>query len=270
MKTVLVTGSSSGIGKATVKLFQAKGWQVIATMRDPKNDTELSTLAHVDCVALDVTALDKIPETINQLIKQYGTIDVLVNNAGYGLIGAFECATTEQISTQMNTNVTGLMALTKEVLPHMRNNKIGTIVNISSVAGKVSFPFYSCYNATKWAVEGFSEALQYEVAPFNIKVKLVEPGVVETNFFGPSLKTTDMSSSPEYTELYQYTDSHMGTGKGIEPEQVAQIIYQAATDQKSKLRYPVGKDAKMMIWARKILGENLLQWLIKKALIKNK
>ncbi len=239
-------------------------------MRHPEKDSELSKLEHVNCVALDVTELDKISPTINTLIKHYGAIDVIVNNAGYGLIGAFECATVEQISTQMNTNVTGLMTLTNAMLPHMRKNKTGTIVNISSVAGKVSFPFYSCYNATKWAVEGFSEALQYELAPFNIKVKLIEPGLVETNFFGPSLKTTDMRRSPEYTDLYQYSETHMGTGKGIRPEQVAAVIYQAATDQKSKLRYPVGSDAKLMIWARKILGENLLQGLIKKVLIKNK
>lgn len=269
MKTVLITGSSSGIGKATVKLFQANGWQVIATMRHPEKDNELSKLEHVNCIALDVTKLDKISETINKLINHYGVIDVIVNSAGYGLIGAFEYATIEQISTQINTNVTGLIALTKALLPYMRKNKTGTIVNISSVAGKVSFPFYSCYNATKWAVEGFSEALQYETAPFNIKIKLIEPGLVETNFFGPSLQTTDMSSSPEYTALYQYAENHMGTGKGIKPEQVANVIYQAATDQKSKLRYTVGNDAKLMIWARKILGENLLQWLIKKALIKN-
>lgn len=270
MKTILVTGSSSGIGKATVKLFQSKGWQVIASMRHPEKEDELSKLAHVDCVTLDVTKLDEIAATINTLIKKYGAIDVIVNNAGYGLIGAFECATVEQISTQINTNVTGLMAITKAVLPHMRKDKSGTIVNISSVAGKVSFPFYSCYNATKWAVEGLSEALQYELSPFNIKVKLVEPGLVETNFFGPSLKTSDMSSVVEYAELYQYAEKHMGAGKGIKPEQVAAVIYQASTDQKTKLRYPVGNDAKLMIKARKILGENILQWLIKKVLIKNK
>lgn len=269
MKTVLITGSSSGIGHATAKVFQVNGWRVIATMRNPEQETELTTLANVHCIKLDVTQNKNISTTINGIIENHQHIDVLVNNAGYGLVGALECASDQQIEDQIRTNIAGLMLVTKAVLPHMRSRKQGTIINLSSIAGKVSFPFYSSYNATKWAVEGFSEALQYELAPFNIYVKVIEPGLVETNFFGRSLQTTDMKSLPQYASLYTQIENRMGEGPGIAPERVAQVIYQAAISDNTRLRYPVGRDAKFLLCLRKILGEKLFQKILKYTLIKN-
>ncbi len=267
MKTVLITGSSSGIGKATAKLFQAQGWKVIATMRKPEQEKELQQLENVHCIALDVTQLSTIHSVIDKITTEYGHIDVLVNNAGYGLIGALECATQAQIENQITTNITGLMVLSQKLISHFRQNSKGTIVNISSVGGKLTFPFYSSYHATKWAVEGLSESLQFELQPLNIKVKIVEPGVVNTDFFSRSLQITDMESIPVYKQLYQKAESKMDIGTGSSPEHIAKVIFQAATSTNNKLRYKAGKDAKTLIWLRKIIGENIFQWAMKKFIV---
>jgi short-subunit dehydrogenase len=267
MKTVLITGSSSGIGKATAKLFQSQGWKVIATMRKPEQEKELQQLANVHCVALDVTQLSTIHSLVDQITTEHGHIDVLVNNAGYGLIGALECATQTQIENQITTNITGLMVLSQKLINHFRQNGKGTIVNISSVGGKLTFPFYSSYHATKWAVEGLSESLQFELQPLNIKVKIVEPGVVNTDFFSRSLQITDMESIPVYKKLYQKAESKMDIGTGSSPEHIAEIIFQAATSTSNRLRYKAGKDAKILIWLRKIVGENMFQWIMRKFLV---
>lgn len=264
MKTVLITGSSSGIGKAAAKFFQAKGWKVLATMRKPEQEKELNQLPNVHCIALDVTQLSTVHDVINQTINTHGSIDVIVNNAGYGLIGALECATQAQIENQITTNVTGLIMLTQKMISHFRHNKQGTIINISSVGGKVTFPFYSSYHATKWAIEGLSESLQFELQPLNIKVRIVEPGVVNTDFFGRSLQISDMSSIPEYQTMYQNAEKRMDVGKGSSPEKIAAVIFQAATDTGNRLRYKAGRDAKMLIWLRKIVGENIFQWIMRK------
>ncbi len=267
MKTVLITGSSSGIGKATAKLFQAQGWKVIATMRKPDQEKELQKLANVHCVALDVTQLSTIHSLVDQITTEHGHIDVLVNNAGYGLIGALECATQTQIENQITTNITGLMVLSQKLISHFRQNGKGTIVNISSVGGKLTFPFYSSYHATKWAVEGLSESLQFELQPLNIKVKIVEPGVVNTDFFSRSLQITDMESIPVYKQLYQKAESKMDVGTGSSPDHIAKVIFQAATSTSNRLRYKAGKDAKILIWLRKIVGENMFQWIMKKFIV---
>lgn len=267
MKTVLITGSSSGIGKATAKLFQARGWKVIATMRRPEQEKELNQLQNVHCIALDVTQLNTLNNIIDQTTDTHGPIDVIVNNAGYGLIGALECATDAQIEKQITTNVTGLIVLTKKLISHFRQNKQGTIINISSVGGKVTFPFYSSYHATKWAVEGLSESLQFELQPLNIKVKIIEPGVVNTDFFSRSIQVSDMDSIPEYQAMYQSAEKRMDVGTGSSPEKIAAIIFQAATDTSNRLRYKAGRDAKMLIWFRKILGENIFQWIMKKSIM---
>lgn len=267
MKTVLITGSSSGIGKATAKLFQSQGWQVLATMRKPEQEKELHQLKNVHCIGLDVTQLDNIHPTIDQIITKHGPVDVLVNNAGYGLIGALECATQTQIENQITTNITGLMILSQKLISHFRQNGKGTIVNISSVGGKLTFPFYSSYHATKWAVEGLSESLQFELQPLNIKVKVVEPGVVNTDFFSRSLQITDMDALPKYKERYQKAEIKMNVGSGSSPEYVAKVIFQAAISTSNRLRYKAGRDAKVLIWLRKIVGENIFQWIMKKFIV---
>ena len=184
--TILITGSSSGIGKATAKYFQEKGWNVVATMRTPEKETELSELDNVLVTRLDVQDPDSIARAVQQGIETFGKIDVLLNNAGFGAFGILEAVPVEKIRRQFDVNVIGLIETTRAILPHFRANRSGTIINVASLAGKVAFPVTSLYNATKFAVEGFSEALCYEMESIGVKVKLVEPGVIKTDFIDRS------------------------------------------------------------------------------------
>ncbi|WP_431209873.1 SDR family oxidoreductase [Puia sp. P3] len=186
-KTVLVTGASSGFGRETVRLFANKGWNVIATMRSPEKETELSGLEGVKVVRLDVTDKTSVRAAIDAGVREFGGIDVLVNNAGYGAFGALEAAPEEVIRQQMDVNLFGLIEVTKAVLPGMRARKSGVIINVSSIGGRLTFPFSSLYHATKFAVEGLTESLQYELNPLGIRLKIVEPGGYKTNFAGRSM-----------------------------------------------------------------------------------
>ena len=186
MKTILITGASSGIGKATVKFFSANDWNVIATMRQPEKEKELSTLKNVLVTRLDVTDRESIELAISCGIEKFGAIDVLLNNAGYGAYGPLEAFSEERVQRQFDTNVLGLIATTQAVLPHMRSKRMGTIVNISSIGGKMTFPLGALYHGSKFAVEGISEALHFELEAIGIKVKIVEPGMINTDFGGRS------------------------------------------------------------------------------------
>lgn len=155
------------------------------------------------------------------------------------------------------------MAVTQSIMPHFRKNNKGIVINVSSIGGKVGFPFYSYYNATKFAVEGFSEALQYELAQFNIQIKLIEPGAINTDFWSRSLQLTNMENYPEYKNLFQKVEKRMDISKGISPDRVAEVIYKAATDQSKKLRYPVGTDAKILLVIKRLFGEKIIQKGIK-------
>lgn len=160
-KTILITGTSSGIGKSTVIEFAKKGWNVIATQRNPESETDFESFEHVKLFSLDVTDLKSVTEVFRKVKEEYGAIDVVVNNAGYGVDGAFEAMTDEVIEKQFNTNVFGLMRITREAIKLMRPLGGGTIIQISSMGGKITFPLYSIYHATKFAVEGFTESLHY-------------------------------------------------------------------------------------------------------------
>ena len=165
-KTILITGASSGIGAATAQLFLSKGWNVIATMRSPEKETALVNSDEALVTRLDVQDLVSIENAVNQGIEKFGRIDVLLNNAGYGAYGILESFSREQIIRQFNTNVIGLLDVTKALLPHFRANKSGIIINISSIGGKMTFPLGTLYHGTKFAVEGISESLSYEVEQF--------------------------------------------------------------------------------------------------------
>jgi NAD(P)-dependent dehydrogenase (short-subunit alcohol dehydrogenase family) len=159
-KTVLITGASSGIGMETALYFHERKWNVVATMRNPdKRRTPLHEKGLPDLVHLDVMDEKSIRDAVAYAVKKHGRIDVLVNNAGYAMYGLFEAATKEQAARQFETNIFGLMAVTREVLPHFRKQKDGVLINIASMGGRIGFPLYSIYNASKWAVEGFSESL---------------------------------------------------------------------------------------------------------------
>jgi short-subunit dehydrogenase len=251
-KTILITGASSGVGKATAKLFQLRGWNVIASMRNPEIETELIELENVHIAKLDVLDLDSIHRTIEDGIQHFGNIDVLVNNAGYGAYGPLESFNRDNIIRQFNTNVIGLLDVTKMVLPHFRQNKKGIIINISSIGGKMTFPLGSLYHGTKFAVEGISEALSYEVEQFGGLVKIVEPGMISTDFAGRSMDFSNDESMIEYQQLVHSLMNALPvmSKNASHANIVAEIIYEAATDGKNQLRYIAGEDAKVLLASR--------------------
>ncbi len=252
-KTIFITGASSGIGKATAKFFQEKGWNVVATMRKPENEEELNQLENVMVAKVDVTDKASMEPALSAAIEKFGSIDVLLNNAGYGAYGPLEAFPSENIDRQFNTNVNGLIHMTKAVLPYMRKKRSGIIINVSSVGGKVAFPLGSLYHGTKFAVEGFSEALHYELEPIGIKVKLVEPGGIKTDFSGRSFDFANDESLEEYQSMVgQLLQLFSTMGENLSPVSVvAEAIWEAATDGKNTLRYIAGEDAKMYIANRK-------------------
>ena len=256
-QTILITGSSTGIGKATAQLFQAKGWNVVATMRSPKNETELSALDNVLVTRLDVTDASSIKQAIEAGIEKFGQIDVLVNNAGYGAYGPLEAFSMEKIRRQFDTNVLGLLETTKGVLPHFRANKSGTIVNISSIGGQMTFPLGALYHGTKFAVEGISEALHFELDAIGVKMKIVEPGMINTDFGGRSFDFTNDESMAEYQDVVQklFGGWAASTFPGSAPEVVADVIHNAVTDGTKTLRYRAGDDAVELLDQRKALDD---------------
>ena len=253
--TILITGASSGIGKATAIFFQEKGWNVVATMRNPEAGKDLSQLSNVLVIRLDVTDHASIEEAVSTAIVKFGKIDVLLNNAGYGAYGPLEAFPMEKIERQFNTNVMGLLATTKAVLPHFRQEKSGTIVNISSIGGKMTFPLGSLYHGTKFAVEGISEALQFELEPIGIKVKIVEPGMIATDFGGRSFDFHNDESMSEYQptvqKLMAVFQNEEFAANASPASLVAEVIWNAVTDGSSQIRYTAGEDAKMYMANRK-------------------
>ncbi|MEM7107988.1 MAG: SDR family oxidoreductase [Bacteroidota bacterium] len=259
MKTVLITGSSSGIGKAIARYFHQKGWQVAATMRNPEQEKELLNLENIKLYRLDVCDKSTIHETIRLVITDFGGINVLVNNAGYGLVGPFEASTEEQIQRQFDTNVFGLMNVTRAIIPHFRERKGGTIINITSVGGRMSFPLYGLYNSTKWAVEGFSESLQYELRPFGIKIRLIEPGAIKTDFYDRSMDVIKKKGLNVYDSyVHRVFNNIQDMGASAEgPEIVAKKTYKAAVNRGHRLRYSVGGGAPVLLFMKRILPERL-------------
>ncbi|MCW3466401.1 SDR family oxidoreductase [Chitinophaga nivalis] len=250
-KTIFITGASSGFGKATVQLFHQKGWNVIATMRSPEKEPELAALPGVLVTKLDVTDNDSITQAVQTGIQTFGRIDVLVNNAGFGTLGALEAAPEPVIRQQFDVNFFGLIEVTRAVLPGMRAQQAGTIINVSSVGGRVTFPFSTLYHATKFAVEGLTESLQYELNPLGIRLKLVEPGGYKTDFAGRSMSYYGVGSLTDYQPPFdQFLGKLEQWPMSENLGEVAEAIYAAATDNSDKLRYPVGQDAVALLEAR--------------------
>jgi short-subunit dehydrogenase len=265
-KTILITGASSGIGKETAKYFQTKGWNVIATMRTPEKETELNKLKNTFVIKLDVLDIASINEAVKLGVEKFGKIDVLVNNAGYGAYGPLEAFSKEKIERQFNTNVIGLMDVTRAILPHFRKNKDGVIINISSMGGKMTFPLGSLYHGTKFAVEGISESLKYEVEQFGGRVKIIEPGAIATDFAGRSFDFQHDENLKEYQNIVsKITTVFPQMIKNASPVSVvSKVIFEAATDGKNKLRYMAGKDAKMYNLFHKLFGYGFIEKANKK------
>jgi short-subunit dehydrogenase len=255
--TILITGASSGIGRATARLFQVKGWNVIATMRDPDKETELTALERTLVTRLDVQEIDSISLAVDAGISRFGRIDALLNNAGYGAYGPLEATPLEKIRRQFDTNVIGLMATTQAVLPYFRKQGAGLILNVSSIGGRMTFPLGTLYHGSKFAVEGFSEALHYELVPLGVRVKIIEPGRVKTDFGGRSFDFSNDASLTEYQPLVQALARALGpgSGEGSSPEAVAEVVFTAATDGADQLRYEATPDAVQLLARRRAVDD---------------
>jgi len=272
-KTVLITGASSGIGLATALYFFEKGWNVVATMRNPeKRKTLLHEKGLPDLVHLDVGDQASINAAVKYAVDKYQHVDVLVNNAGYAVYGPFETSSPDQIVKQYNTNVFGLMEVTRAMLPVFRAQKEGLLINVTSMGGRIGFPLYSVYNSTKWAVEGFSEALQYELKQYHIRVKTIEPGVIKTDFYDRSMDRGQVESVNDvYADTLKRAEKSLGEGgmtAGSEPLVVAKTIYRAATDGSRRLRYISGSDAKFVNFIRSILPPGWFYFILEKFTLK--
>lgn len=253
MKTILITGASSGIGKAAAMRFQRAGWNVVATMRDPSAGSELGKLDNVLVQRLDVTDADTIAASIAAAISRFGRIDVLLNNAGYGAYGPLEAFSADRIRRQFDTNVLGLLEVTKAVLPQMRANRSGTIINVSSIGGQITFPLGTLYHGTKFAVEGISEALHYELEPLGIQVRIIEPGMIKTDFGGRSFDFAMDANLSDYAPTVEAMGRIFGklAANPSPPEIVADVIWEAANDTGKRLRYRAGQDANRLLDERK-------------------
>lgn len=246
MKTIFITGASTGLGRATAVLFASKGWKVIATMRTPEKETELAGVDNVTLMQLDVTNAEQINEVAAKALAM-GPVDVVFNNAGYGLIGPLEGITDEQVVRQVNTNLLGVIRVTKAFIPSFRERKSGVFITTTSIGGLITYPFGSMYHATKWALEGWSESLSFEMKQLGISVKTVAPGGINTDFISRSM---DIGQHDAYDAAVKklfdvYSDPARAANRST-AEYIAGIVYEAATDGKDQVRYVAGIDADAM------------------------
>ena len=277
----VVTGSSSGIGFETSLLLAKKGFFTYATMRnlDKSNkiiDLKLKEKLPLEVLELDVTDDKSVKEAIEKIANEQGTVDVLVNNAGYALVGPLEELSIQEFKEQFETNVFGAIRVTQAVLPIMRKQRHGTIVNISSIAGRIGFPLTSAYVSSKFALEGLSESMAYEIDQFGTKVVLIEPGVIKTNFdhnlkLGKKVSTTNDRNSP-YADI---TEKRIAGFKprfenGIPAIEVAKVILKAITSKNvpPESRYLVGDDAFKLIELRKKKPDNEFRRLVMEGVLK--
>jgi NAD(P)-dependent dehydrogenase (short-subunit alcohol dehydrogenase family) len=264
-KTILITGASSGIGRATALYFAAKGWNVAATMRDPQKTDASLKHPQISLFPLDVTDSDSIAQAVSDTLNSYKKVDVLLNNAGYGLFGPLEAIESQQIQQQFATNLFGLIGVTQQILPAMRESGGGLILNVSSIVGRFALPYASSYVATKFAVEGLSESMRYELEPFGIRVKLIEPGSIRTEFGKGSMQSA--VSDPYRKSMEKFWGVFAkGDARAAKPEDVAKIIYRAANDSSNRLRY-LAKPGPFY-WMNSILPDALWRRLMVKAMVK--
>jgi NAD(P)-dependent dehydrogenase (short-subunit alcohol dehydrogenase family) len=253
-KTVLITGCSSGIGHATAEAFLDEEWEVYATARNP---ADVETLGDRGCTiaTLDVTEDDDVERVVDRIVDEQGQIDCLVNNAGYAQFGPIEDVPVDAVHRQFDVNVYGPHRLTRAVLPHMRRRREGTIVNISSAAGRVSFPGGGVYCGSKFALEAMTDALRAEVDEYGIDAVLIEPGPVDTSFTDRAEDEVDgierSGAYESFYDVFEDTQAIGGGGRGaVAPERVAEDVLNAASSTKPASRVPVGTLARVTVLAR--------------------
>lgn len=273
-KVSIVTGSSSGIGLETALTLARNGYFTYATMRNPEKDAPIKNALKKENLPIKVIQLDVIDDeslknAIDHVTSEAGRIDVLVNNAGYGLVGALEELTMEEIKAQYETNLFGLVRVIQAVLPTMRKQRSGRILNLSSGAGLFGYPGGSAYVSSKFAVEGLSESMAYELEPFGIRVILIEPGFVQTNFANSMViaKKAQDPTSPYSQMMQRIAASSSELAKsGSSADLVANVILDAATNPNPRLRYLVGKDVEVWAASKKSIDESEFFNMIKKIL----
>jgi short-subunit dehydrogenase len=262
-QVALITGCSSGIGYETALMLARKGFHTFATMRNTKKSEPLEKIIEKEKLPLNILELDvnddaSIQNTIHHIKSEAKRIDVLINNAGYGLVGFFEDLTLDEIKKQFETNFFGVLNITKKIVPIMRVQKSGTIINISSGAGQVGVPGISAYVSTKFAIEGFSESLMYELFPFGIKVIIIEPGVIKTNFFRNCIvsERSKKMSSPYFQSLDKIQKNiELMQEHATSPIDVAKVILEVLSNKEPKQRYIVGNDVAMVLEAKRNLSD---------------
>lgn len=271
----VVTGSSSGIGFEIALMLARNGFQTYATMRNLAKSENIKSIASKENLPiyieqLDVTDNKSVTNAIQAIVSKANGIDVLVNNAGYALTGAFEDLAIEEIKAQYETNLFGLIRTTQTVLPIMRKQKSGAIVNISSGAGRFGYPGGSAYVSTKFAVEGLSESMAYELEPFGIKVILIEPGVIKTNIAnGMVIAEKSQNPNSPYSQIMQKMSTsfeHM-LENASSPDVVAKVVLKAVTSENPSLRYLAGKDVEMWIEAKRNISDDQFYKMIKQSFI---
>jgi NAD(P)-dependent dehydrogenase (short-subunit alcohol dehydrogenase family) len=274
-KVALVTGSSSGIGFETAILLARSGYHTYASMRNIKKSKKITDMADKENLSLQFVELDvnndnSVKDAIDKIVGEKNRIDVLVNNAGYGLFGSLEDMSLEEIKSQFETNFFGVIRVIQNSLPIMRKQQGGGfIVNISSVGGRMSVPVLSAYNSTKFALEGMSESLSYELEPFGIRVVIIEPGFIRTNIMNSSIlsKKSQVSNSPYFSltqKVAKHFNSMVNNPSSTHPEEVAKTILKAITSESRQLRYTVGNDADSIIQAKKTMLDADFENFIKK------
>ena len=257
-KIAVITGSSSGIGLETVLALAREGYYTYATMRDITKSEKIKEIKQKENLKIDVLELDVDNENsaktaIRQILDQNQRIDVLVNNAGWGLWGCVEDVSVDEVKAQFETNFFSIIRLIQEVTPTMRKQGSGTIVNVSSVAGRIGFPASPAYISSKFALEGLSESLRLEMAPFGVNVVIIEPGVIKTNFLNPMKMSKRSESDTVYRDITVKVTSgvKMMAEMGTHPKEVADTIVKAIKNENPLPRYIVGNDASMFLEARK-------------------
>lgn len=270
-KVVIITGASRGFGELIAKKFQKENFQVIATMRNIDSSPSLKKLENLDIKKLDVTVKSDIKNVVDYTVEKYGRIDILINNAGYGAFGFLEEASDEEIRNQFNVNYFGLIDCIKGVLPQMRKQKDGVIVNISSIAGRFGLPFTSLYNSSKFAVEGLTECLHYELSLFGIDIKTVAPGSFRTGFHD-SVNFTEDEKKEDLDVVREKLKKALEDGIKNQPpfpfgfgnnDDVANFVFKKSIT-KSKVSNFIGRDTKIINFFIKIFGRELLFKIIKK------
>lgn len=268
-KVILITGTASGMGKATAEKLIAEGHTVYGGDIQYEKNMYLNNIGG-HALNMDVTKDEEVNAGVEKIIKEQGRIDVLINNAGYGLFAPIEEVTIEDAMQQMNVNMFGYARTVKAVLPHMRKQKQGRIINLTSMGGKIYTPLGGWYHASKHAIEGWSDCLRLEVKEFNIDVVVVEPGIIKTNFYNAA-----MAASGKYYENSNYQhmipdmsspDSQDLMEKATEPQVIADLMNKIINKRKPKTRYAKGRMAKMAIWYRDVFGDKAYDKLIMRSL----